>query len=426
MLLAHGVGRVYESPIPVGWYLAGAAATVAVSFLLQAVSRGKPSPTQRRVGGARAAAVVRAGFRIGWLTIVLLILILGVVYAGDSGFTTVPLLFWVLFVFGTTLACSVVAGVWEEENPWAFARALYVTDTQATRGGVMPPGWLGPLLLYGLFWLELVSGAGFEPMILVLVLLGYTLYYLSFRPKFGESWQHADPLSILFGFASAVAPFEVREREITYRGFIAGLDQTRAMAPPLMGAVFVLLAATTLDNLRETVQWHAAISAVGLSQVDARVVDSIALLVLVVPFALPFFAAVAAGHRGGHSAGLFETAGRYAWTLIPIGIAYVLAHNMPLLITGLPLLVDELTDAFGFRPFRNYLPSPLLVWIVEIGLVVGGHVVAVVAAQRTAERIEGSRGAALRSHAALTAVMVAFTVATLWLLSLPIIVSGAG
>jgi hypothetical protein len=62
------------------------------------------------------------------------------------------------------------------------------------------------------------------------------------------------------------------------------------------------------------------------------------------------------------------------------------------------------------------------VWFVEIALIVGGHILAVLAAHRTAWRIGGSRVVALRSQYALTALMSLYTVATLWLLAQPLVV----
>lgn len=41
--LAHGVGRVYESPLPVWLYGVGAAATVVISFLIRAAVRAEPT-----------------------------------------------------------------------------------------------------------------------------------------------------------------------------------------------------------------------------------------------------------------------------------------------------------------------------------------------------------------------------------------------
>jgi hypothetical protein len=120
---------------------------------------------------------------------------------------------------------------------------------------------------------------------------------------------------------------------------------------------------------------------------------------------------------------------RFAWSLVPIGIAYLLAHNAPLLMTGTPRIIEYLSDPFekGWNLFgtatlfETYLPSPQLVWGIEIVLIIGGHVLGVLTAHRIAARRAGSHAAAVRSQLALTILMSLFTIATLVLLGQPLI-----
>ena len=94
---------------------------------------------------------------------------------------------------------------------------------------------------------------------------------------------------------------------------------------------------------------------------------------------------------------------------------------MPLFMIGIPLLLNQMVEPLGIEAFHGYAQSPQLVWFVEIVLIVGGHVLGVLAAHRTALRLSGSRAHAARSQVALTVLMTGFTVATLWLLSLPLV-----
>jgi hypothetical protein len=194
------------------------------------------------------------------------------------------------------------------------------------------------------------------------------------------------------------------------------------MPKALFASVFVLLGSTTLDNVRETVGWHNFLSDTGLADLPDMVVGSLALAAFTLPFFLPFGAAVWVAKRwsvGRLSWG--EASRRFGWSLIPIGIAYVLAHNMPLLMTGFPILVNEVFDFTGTELVSDYSPSPKLVWFLEIGLIVGGHVLGVLAAHRIALRTSSSHAGAIKSHTALTALMGLFTISTLWLLSLPLV-----
>lgn len=195
------------------------------------------------------------------------------------------------------------------------------------------------------------------------------------------------------------------------------------MPAPLFGAIFVLLGATTLDNVRETMQWESFMQSSGLHALPEIVVDSAALLLGLLPFLLPFLGAIWVAQRlWGGQGDVLDVARRLGWSLIPIGVAYLLAHNMPLLITGFPQLFSQIGAEFGLDLFGRYVPSPKLVWFLEIALIVGGHVLGVLAAHRATVRLAPSHAAAVKSHVVLTILMSAFTIVTLYLLSLPLVV----
>lgn len=417
------MGRVYESPLPLWLYLVGAAATVLVSFAVRSLAEWRPASERpaRVLIGASGLDKLGTVLRVVGLAVVGLMAIFALADP-DPGFTAAPLLFWVILIIGTVVASALVGGLWRLANPWLAIESLYRVPGDDERSHTAAPWWVGPLLLYGLFWFELVSGRGFDPVAILLVLAGYTVFALAAAPRLGAAWELADPLSILFGFASRSAPLKVEERGIVYHGPLDDLDEAGPMPLALFASVFVLLASTTLDNLRETVEWTRFMELVRLEHASARIVDTVALAALTLPFLAAFVAVVAiARHWLSERLSLFETARRYAWSLIPIGIAYVLAHNIPLLIIGVPELLDRIFDTLGIDLFSRYTPSPRLVWFIEIVVVVGGHVLGVLAAHRVGVRMTDSHAAAVKSHTALTILMSLFTVSTLWLLSLPLV-----
>ena len=422
MNLAHGVGSVYESPLPVSLYLIGAAATVLISFFVRAVaakSIGEREP--RRLAAPGIAEGIVAVARAAGLIAFLLIFVFAVAQP-DPGLSVTPLLLWVVIVvLGATLQ-TIVAGLWERANPWETVRNFM--GARRERTPISAPAWLGPLLLYALFWFELVSGKGFDPLAIAVVVLGYTLFVISMKDAFGDDWSLVDPFAILFGFAGRTAPLEVTDGGLLYKGPLRDLDAPDPMPSPLFASIFVLLGSTTLDNVRETVHWYSFVDATGLGSVPGQILDSVALLVFVLPFLLPYLGAVWVAQRWWPERGtLIADARRLAWSLIPIGVAYLLAHNMPLLITGLPQLISQIGAEFGFDLFGRYLPSPQLVWFLEIALIVGGHVIGVLAAHRISLRLAPSHPAAVKAHTVLTLLMSAFTIVTLYLLSLPLVVA---
>lgn len=420
LVSAHGVGRIYESPIPVWLYLTAGAVAVIGSFLIQARDRrGVKTRRPKLVASYRVAQAIEAVVRL----VAILGFVMAVFFAfldNERGFTIAPLLFWIGLIIGGTLLCSVVAGVWQRANPWATIESFFTREPRLPR--VDPPWWLGPLLVYALFWFELVSGKGFDPTFIVMVLAAYTTYVLLVRPFADRSrWAEADPVAIMFGLASRSAPLVATDTGLYYRGPVAGLVEREPMSRSLFLSVFVLMSSTTLDNVRETVEWSSFLRWTGLNAVPDTLLDSFALAFFALPFLGLFLGAIAIARRYLGRIPLFELARRFGWSMAPIGIAYVLAHNMPLFILGLPSILEQALGSVGEDLVGGYRPSPQLVWFLEIALIVGGHVIGVLAAHRIALRTTSSHRAAVRSHVALTVLMSVFTFTTLYLLSLPLV-----
>src|SRR5688500_6672240 len=110
--LAHGVGRVYESPLPTWLYGLGAAITVLLSFFLRAAIKGPPKDHDPKVlVGASGARVTIAILKWGAFTAFFLTLLAGALVR-DRGLSLAPLLFWVGLIVGVSILSTVVDGVW--------------------------------------------------------------------------------------------------------------------------------------------------------------------------------------------------------------------------------------------------------------------------------------------------------------------------
>lgn len=426
--LAHGVGRVYESPLPVWLYGVGAAVTVILSFVLRALMVTAPKQREpRHLVGEKGAGIIRSALRVVALGGLLLMLLAGILVR-DRGLSLAPLMFWIGLIVGTVALSALVAGIWEAADPWRTLEGFYRFEESEPRG--VPPWWIGPVLLYGLFWFELVSGVGFDAVAIVMVLLGYSIFSFTFRARWGSAWAEHDPLSVLFGFAGACAPMEIDADGLRYRGWLTGLDRSGPVSKTAFACVFVLLGATTLDNVRETVGWHEFLVSARVDELSPAIVDSVALAAFAGLFLLPYAFAMFVTARSIPATGSVRAAMRlFAWSLIPIGVAYLLAHNAPLLMTGIPLLVEYLSDPFdkGWNLFKtagvfhDYSPSPAVVWFMEIFVIIGGHILGVLTAHRIAARTAGSHRAAVKSQIALTVLMSLFTITTLVLLGQPLV-----
>ena len=108
---AHNMGAVYQSPLPLAVYLAGAATTVALSFLFVLARDMRAAPTQPgrivRVPGP-FRLLLRAAGLVGWAWIV----VQGIL-GGTSEASVATLFLWVYGWVGVAMLSALLAPVWE-------------------------------------------------------------------------------------------------------------------------------------------------------------------------------------------------------------------------------------------------------------------------------------------------------------------------
>ena len=130
--------------------------------------------------------------------------------------------------------------------------------------------------------------------------------------------------------------------------------------------------------------------------------------------------------RGGAGAG-------FVYSLIPIALAYHLAHFLSfLLVQGqaiIPLASDPFGSGWDLLGTAGYtidigVVGARFAWFTAVIGIVAGHIIAVYLAHAVALRTLGDRGAALRSQYPMLALMVGYTMLSLWILAQPIVESG--
>jgi len=132
----------------------------------------------------------------------------------------------------------------------------------------------------------------------------------------------------------------------------------------------------------------------------------------------------------GDGTDFWRLAGAFAYSLVPIALAYQAAHYYTLLLTEGQNIIYLISDPFGWGwnlfGTSGYDPNAgivgaAFVWYSQVALIVGGHVVAVYLAHAIALRTARSPKLALRSQLPMVALMVLYTVTSLWILSQPIV-----
>ena len=203
-----------------------------------------------------------------------------------------------------------------------------------------------------------------------------------------------------------------------------------------------LLASGSFDGLKESFWWLGLINVnplefPGRSAVITSSLIGLALAVigLVTAFALVVWAcrAIAVAGKPRESQPSFAVVfAALAPAVLPIALGYHISHFMvSFLIEGQYLLAaisDPLANGanlFGWADrrvtagFLNSLDSVFVIWLTQLGVVVGGHILSVLVSHRVALQLFGDARRAALSQIPLGAFMVLYTLFGLWLLATP-------
>ena len=303
--------------------------------------------------------------------------------------------------------------------------------------------WPAVIGLFLFVWLELVYGegsgvaVGVSPEAVARATVIYSVYTLVMTALFGrEAWfRNGETFSVYFGMFGSLGKLEVRGRELGVRPFLSGSTRWVAGISGSVALIITSIGTTTFDGASEGVfedgiGWVIdRFGDVGFSATAAaRTSSTIFMLASIGIVALVYLAGVR-GMSTVPGAPDRKTLWRiFAHALIPIAFAYLLAHYFSLFFFQEQaqftyLLSDPLgtgtTDLFGTASYGvNYSAiSNELVWYVQVGALVAGHVAGLVLAHDRAVAVWKDYRAAARSQYWMLAVMVAFTCFGLFLLS---------
>lgn len=469
-VLAHSFGQVYNLPVPVWLYLYGAAAALALSFLVIGyfVTVGRVAVASRTLD-LGASALARAGRRLAVIPVLRAVAVAGLLLCIVTGLFGTPnpygnfnmTFFWIVFALGFTYLTALAGDLYAAINPWrTLADGIEGLFRGYARGRFRYPERLGhwpALVLYLAFiWLELFGGVA--PFSLAVVLAGYTGLNLTGVWLVGASawFRYCEFFGLFFRLIARMAPVDYLPRRddpdgrgrLRLRPPFVGVLQARA--PDLSVLVFVLfmLSSTAFDGLHETVVWRKLFFVdlyhwglrewVGANPFAAYPQMSRlfgwwqTFWLLASPF---LYLAVYLGFialtkwAGRSELTVAELARRFTLPLLPIALVYHVTHYYTLIQTQGVKIVTLASDPFGrgWDLFgtgdwlqRTIIPDAGTVWHVQVGLIVLGHIVSVYLAHLEALRTFPDHRRATLSQLPMLGLMVLFTTVGLWILSQPI------
>jgi hypothetical protein len=143
---------------------------------------------------------------------------------------------------------------------------------------------------------------------------------------------------------------------------------------------------------------------------------------------LGFSALMAAA--SGNRLSISDMARAFVYSLVPIALAYHLAHFLSFLLIQGQLIIPLASDPFGFEwdlfgtadyRINIAIVNARFAWFTAVGAIVVGHIIAVYLAHTIALRTLREHQPALRSQYPMLGLMVGYTMVSLWIIAQPIV-----
>ena len=475
LAFAHAFGARYDLPLPLEYYLAAAGAAVALSFVMMAIafdSRAARAKgpwidlTNNCLVRLLRHPVAILIFKL--LSVCFFCLVLAAGFFGNQNPVKnfAPTFIWIIWWIGLAYIAALIGNFWPTINPWAniFDSVEKLLPLRAPLGFRWPyPKWLGvwpAIILFVLFaWFELINESAKSPETLATAILIYSGIAWAGMVMFGRNvWlAHGEAFSLAFDVFGRFAPLGTRTHEAPVDGpklcshtwglrpYASALVTTTPCRILMTLFILVMLSTVTFDGFKETPFWSDMLRSIALAPFFhplIRLIHNIGFdyfivleTIVLILFPMVFFA-VYLGFAwltkwiSGCEQSVSEIAGLFIYSLIPIAIAYHLAHYLSYLITVGQLVIPLASDPFGigWNLFNTAdyktnigIVGAKFVWYTAVIAIVAGHVFAVGVSHFVALRAFEPVNIALRSQYPLLVLMVGYTMVSLWILSQPIV-----
>ncbi len=452
LAIAHGVQGRADLPVPISVFTWGAGLVVAVSFL------GLLLLWRRPLNLARCAREVVSDTHSSWpvvlsvmigrsISLAGLVVVLTTTLAGsrDATDNIAPTLIWVAWWVGMVPLSLLAGPVVASCNPWdTLAQFLRIP---ATHPGRTWPRWLGHwpavVVLGVLVWVELASPWAGSITVLGILAVVYTAISLTVMALVGrQSWiDYGEIFAVWSTMVARLSPWQVTRSHHDPRSLSIRLPFSGAAAAPVvpgLGALMCLLIGSVgYDGLSRSGVWVRGATDASIRLADAGlpvdlvlvVVPTLGLLGCVTVTLAIWYAASGVADR---IAGTRDGASQLAHALIPVAVAYSIAHYFSFLVFQSQDLIRLADDPAGWdwsllgtaaHEIDFSIVSSNTIWLVQVVAIIVGHVAGLALAHERvlvntslSNRTSSARFATL-SQVPVVIAMVSFTISGLWLLS---------
>jgi hypothetical protein len=434
------IGR-FDLQVPLSTVLLAAAAVVAASFgLIYLIPARAERPDRDRAVVPRPIVMTLQGFALAYLAFMVVI---GVFGRQQTVLNSAVILFWVITLPVLPLLHCIVGGMYEVANPFALLARLATSGASARKPHDLRLDrlgyWPAVVMLFLLFWFELaLRVVPSTPVALGILTLVYTAGQVAMGAWLGEGWYRGgDVFQAITTLASTIATVAIHRDQKGFVRLRTGFHPARFL--PEGGGrealITLWLAGVLADGVRVTPIWTfvtdhtkavaGSLGTLGSVDLGDLLLDSSEILFTWLAFATFFwvFAHFAAAMSRRDSR---EFRKIVAPSLIPIALAYLLAHNLTQLIVIGPLVTGVADEGSAARALtvNAHLVAPAVVFWVQVVAIVIGHVLAVIMAHARLARVEKNTSLAIRADLGWLSAMLIYTATSLWVLAQPITNSG--
>ena len=459
-IFAHSFDERYDLPIPLEFFLIGGGLVVTLSFLLIVIS-SKYWPINEECSSSsvftippRFADGVFFVLRACGLISFIAVLLAGFWGPGNPLLNLAPNFVWITWWLGFSISISLLGNYWPLCNPWETLFDIFCWllrslgfEGVATKPPFIFPVYLGLYLATGFLlawsWMEVVYPIAFVPARVASIALVWTLINLLGMYLFGKSvWlQRGDVFSLYFSMLGQFGIFSYCRQQCGLRlrlpgkGVLLDSDSWRNVNG-VAGFIIAMLAIVLFDGLHGSQAWGLftrMLQWLGLIELgsDDYLTGTVGLISVWLFFVGLFYISCNISSRFIPVAGVKLT-NIFSTALIPIAVAYLIAHNFSSLMIQGQNIFFLVSDPFGlgwdlfgtasYRPNIGIIDAGTT-WYLAVTSIVIGHVIALVLNHCLAMRLVGSTRRAALITIPQTVLMIMFTMLSLVIIAEPMTTS---
>ena len=410
---AHSIDERYDLPLPLNFFVFGSALVVLISFIGVLLIFTKPTIQTRfpivlwrNINNPLLLNISK--FILQILSALLFFVVLGACFLGDTNplQNLAPNFIWMTWWLGLSLFISIFGNVWPLLNPWLNIYLFIQQLISTPQPKVIPLptpifSWnslfLATLFLFVWSWLEVVYPVAFVPYrIGYLILIWSCISFLGIFLIGKNRWlQHIDFFSIYFNYLGKFSLFTYSQSQkaLLLRPWGMGLIKSNSEQSPSGQAGFIIAMLTTVlfDGLHGNQMW--VLFEKPFEQLIPKSMDingywigTVGLLLTWCIFYLIYQMTCYLSKKMCPSVNVKYLANDLAPSLIPIAIAYLIAHNFSSFMIQVQNIIFLISDPFnlGWDLFhtKNFRPNIALMeagftWYLAVGSIVIGHILAI-------------------------------------------------